>query len=133
MRETININFENGFYKCSLNIRNDERLSSCSVLNKINGDVTNFIEVSPLIKPQLTNAERVILENLADEYKWIARDDEYNFLSFHKTKPEFWSHRWNSEEREVSDLFIHLFQFIKWSDKEPYNIKELLGVKNEQT
>jgi len=127
MEETININFENSFYKGSLNIRNDERLSSCSVLNKINGDVTNFVEVSKLIKPKLTEDEKVILRNLPKEYEWIARDEDGELYIYDKPEPFKEKINWYNESKS-SELYIfnHKFQFIKWEDEEPYNIKELL-------
>lgn len=63
----------------------------------------------------LSEAERIILENIDKEYKWIARDCESDLYV-------------QNEKHEVNYLrtFNHLFQFIKWEDKEAYNIEELL-------
>lgn len=80
-------------------------------------------------KPQLTKAERVILENLPKKYKWIARDRD-NELSVYDRAPR--KHGLDQYWKNVGDhaaemnMFQHLFQFIKWEDKEPYNIEELL-------
>lgn len=79
-------------------------------------------------KPQLTNAERVILENLPKKYKWIARDYD-NELSFIEKKPQKDDGLWIGEGVYSGgiSLFEHLFQFIKSEDSEPYNIEELLN------
>ena len=80
-------------------------------------------------KPKLTEAERVILENLPKEFKWIVRTDSFNVLLIYTNKPERFTHYWFKSCGDISTLepFKHLFQFIKWEDKEPYNIQELLG------
>lgn len=36
-----------------------------------------------------------------------------------------------SSEYESLTLFNHLFKFIKWEDKEAYNIEKLLEIKGE--
>lgn len=76
-------------------------------------------------KPKLTEAERVILENLPKEYKYIGRLENYG-LVLYTIKPI-------KTETGVFDngyanfgLYSKLFQFIKWKDEEPYNIEELL-------
>ncbi len=79
--------------------------------------------------PKLTEAERVILENLDKEYKWIARLGEIsnNSLMIYVEKPVknkgFWT---TYQKADILSAFSHLFTFIKWEDSEAYNIKELL-------
>ena len=77
-------------------------------------------------KPQLTDAERVILENLPKEYKWIARDKN-GYLYVYADKPEKNNFIYKVQKTYYEfGMFNHLFQFIKWEDEEPYNIEELL-------
>lgn len=77
-------------------------------------------------KIKLSNAERVILENIDKKYQWIARDKN-NMLCVYEVEPRKVSRFWGSSNcMEIFDFFNHLFQFIKWEDEEPYEIKELL-------
>lgn len=81
------------------------------------------------IKPTLSEAERVILENVDNKYKWIARDDWDNQLFIYTAKPikNEIKGNWGAEGDNADlELFNHLFQFITWQDDEPYNIEELL-------
>lgn len=77
-------------------------------------------------KIKLSDAERVILENLDKSYEWIAKDEDGN-LYIYELKPYKGSGDWCDlkNEQELS-AFNHLFQFIKWEDEAPYNIEELL-------
>lgn len=79
-------------------------------------------------KIKITRAEKVILENINKNYKWIARD--YNgTLTVFEGKP--------FKDKDdgffiakgycaAISVFNHLFKFIKWENDEPVNIKELL-------
>lgn len=77
------------------------------------------------VKPTLLEAERVILENIDKDYKWIARDSS-GMLCGHKNKPQKRERTWLQAGYTYLDAFNHLFQFITWQDDEPYNIEELL-------
>ena len=82
------------------------------------------------VKPTLSEAERVILENIDKDYKWIARDNWDNQLFIYTAKPikNEIKGTWGAEGDNADlELFNHLFQFIKWQDEEPYNIEELLN------
>lgn len=78
-------------------------------------------------KPKLSEVERVILENIDKDYKWIARDKE-ECLRCYDCKPVKGNVFWNITGKKYAHMggFNHLFQFIKWEDTEPYNIEELL-------
>ncbi len=77
-------------------------------------------------KPKLTEDEKVILRNIPEKYKYIARDNS-GALYIYKGKPYKEREEWYSVFRfNELNLFQHLFQFIKWEDKEPYKIQELL-------
>ncbi len=69
-------------------------------------------------KPKLTDNERAILESLEKKWEWISRYKEIG-LWIYTNNP------WN-ETFANFNAFNHLFQFVKWEDDEPYNIKELL-------
>lgn len=80
-------------------------------------------------KPKLSDAERVILENIGECYKWISRDANGN-LFIYQVPPVKIDKRWfcNLTSVHISSfvMFNDLFQFIKWEDTEPYNIQKLL-------
>lgn len=77
-------------------------------------------------KPKLTEDEKVILRNIGKTFKWITRDEDRT-LGFHSSKPHKEAYFWSSlGANYVSDLFPNLFKFIKWEDKEPYLIEDLL-------
>ena len=80
-------------------------------------------------KPSLlTEDERVILRNLDKKYDFIARDEDGDLHIFSK-KPEKEVDEWNVcgiMNYEIFSVFNDIFQFIKWTDNEPYNIEELL-------
>lgn len=78
-------------------------------------------------KQKLSDAERVILENLPkDCCGWVTRDRD-NILIVSEFKPvKYEKGKWHFENRNFEILpFEHLFQFITRGD-EPYEIKELL-------
>jgi hypothetical protein len=87
-------------------------------------------------KPSLlTEDERVILRNLDKKWKWIARDEDRDDLHVYSLEPVKTIYEWNVEgvmNFENFYIFNHLFQFIKWTDKEPYNIEELLKGECEE-
>lgn len=74
----------------------------------------------------LSEAERIILENIDKDYKWIARD-KFGDLYVYDVKPE----KEDTDWCWVNKVWVltgvkHLFQFITWEDEQPYNIEELL-------
>lgn len=77
---------------------------------------------------KLTSDEKAILKNLPKEYKWIVRNKSLNLYVF-KEKPSKSISAWLSSSINFDDLslFNHLFKFIKFEDKEPYSIEELLN------
>lgn len=72
-------------------------------------------------KIKLSEAKRVILENIEKKYKWIARDKSKHIYVYTE-----WSQWAQGEKEEGLRAFDHLFKFIKWEDAEPCNIEELL-------
>ena len=83
-------------------------------------------------KIKLSEAERVILENIPKEYKWMARDEDGRLYIFiQKPYKVFNNDNYWAVQRAGTETFLmlpynHLFQFIKWEDAEAYNIEALL-------
>lgn len=77
---------------------------------------------------KLTEDEKVILRNLPERFKWIARDNEGS-LDVFCAKPfkdeVVWMPTEIHEWEDIS-IFCHLFSFVKWEDEEPYLIEDLL-------
>ena len=73
--------------------------------------------------PKITEDEKVILRNVPQYYKWIARDGN-GVVCLYPDKPHKSKTIWDSYGTLFP--FHHLFQFIKWEDEEPYLIEELL-------
>lgn len=77
-------------------------------------------------KPQLTDDEKAILRSIDSKFEFIAKDKSGN-LYVYMRKPYKGENRWESGALAVLlPVFNDLFQFIKWEDEEPWNIKELL-------
>ena len=74
--------------------------------------------------PKITEDEKVILRNLPEKYKWIARDKN-GLIFLYAKKPSKCEYSWGGCKYMLLPL-EHLFQFIKWEDDEPYSIEELL-------
>ena len=99
---------QNNSQNCKISAKNEEIISKSQLLSE---------------------DERVILRNLDKKWKWIARDEDRNDLHVYSLEPVKTVYEWNVEgvmNFENFYIFNHLFQFIKWTDKEPYNIEELL-------
>lgn len=97
-------------------------------LAKANGfdydKVSELVENAKKQMPKLTDAERVILENLPKEWKWIIRNGN-NMVHIYKEKSDAIMINYNPTVFNCLP-FHNLFQFIKWSDEEPYEIEKLL-------
>lgn len=73
--------------------------------------------------------EAVIILLLQLGYKYIARDVD-DELFFHSKKPHKTEIEWVSDDKVLHNKEIdELFEFIKFDDEEPYNMKELRYVK----
>ena len=84
-------------------------------------------------KPVLTDDEKVILRNINKAFKYIARD-RGDSLFVYTSKPIKKRNDWKfnyidenlKDEWSAITIYNHLFQFIRWDDKEPYLIEDLL-------
>lgn len=74
-----------------------------------------------------TEDEKVILRNLPEEYKWIARDESGDLMVY-KVKSEKGSICWGRglTDFEMFCVFNHLFQSIKWEDEEPCEFRNFI-------
>lgn len=93
-----------------------------------------WIYSTDMIKPAkkelewtFTEDEKVILRNLPEEYKWIARDRDGDLLVY-KVKSEKGSICWGRRltDFEIFCVFNHLFQSIKWEDEEPCEFRKYI-------
>ena len=86
----------------------------------------NYQDIVKLPKASLlTEDEKAILRNIPKQYKWIVRDNS-GALYIYVDRPKKYSDGRTNYSLDCSNLFKHLFQFIKWEDEEPYSIEELL-------
>lgn len=78
-------------------------------------------------KPELSEVERVILENVDKEYKYITREENNN-LYLYGRKPHKFCKVWVSNVPTAAAMyqFNHLFKMVKWEDEEPTLIADLL-------
>ena len=106
---------EKGYFKnVDLNMTAEEVLERCEVIEEEHK------------KPVTISAdEKVILRNLPEEFKYIARDQSSG-IYIYREKPIKSRYEWIDETAMSLQLYNHLFQFVQWEDDEPYSIEELL-------
>ena len=113
-------------------------------LYEFNEDLTNCCNIFDIMKvykdytckellwerkePKLTEDAKVILRNLPEKYKWIARDKNgFIYVFTHKPIKIIKSTLSEWDGLGFTKLiFPHLFQFIQWEDEEPCLIEDLL-------
>ena len=76
--------------------------------------------------PKLTRFQYELLKKLINELNWMARDKD-NEIYFYTEKPKKSENNWCSDDyyKELWKI-LDDFDFIKWTDEEPWNIQELL-------
>jgi len=87
--------------------------------------------------PRLTNDEIAILRNIDKRYIWIARDKNGILYIYDSVPEKRGNYKWSRDTLHVDilsnlSLFSHMFNFIKWTDDEPYNINDLLDSMQEK-
>ena len=87
--------------------------------------------------PRLTNDEIAILRNIDKKYKWIARDKNGILYIYDSVPEKRGNYKWSRDTLHVDilsnlSLFSHMFNFIKWTDDEPYVIVDLLDSMQEK-
>jgi hypothetical protein len=77
--------------------------------------------------PRLTNDEIAILRNIDKEYKWIARDKDGGLCIYKDQPVKQGNPAWGCRTSYADlSLFSNMFNFIQWTDSEPYVIVGLL-------
>ena len=77
--------------------------------------------------PRLTNDEIAILRNIDKEYKWIARDGDGGLCIYKDQPVKQGNPAWGCRTSYVDlSFFSNMFNFIQWTDSEPYVIVGLL-------
>lgn len=81
-------------------------------------------------KSELSEVERVILENLYRDSNYITRDKNRELWLF-ENRPVKKDCSWNLHNGvgENFNLYKHLFKMVKWEDEEPTLIADLLEGK----
>ena len=84
-------------------------------------------------KPEISEVERVILENLYRDSNYITRDESGELWLF-ENRPIKKDYSWDllNGFGENFNLYKHLFKMIKWEDDEPTLISDLLEVNNNE-
>ena len=80
----------------------------------------------------MTEQEKVILQSIDPQFKYIARDKN-GLLYLYDDEPTKEEKSWYPES-DYSDLcaFSHLFENVKWEDEEPTLIQDLLNPKSSE-
>lgn len=81
-------------------------------------------------KQKLTEDEKVILRNIDKTFKWIARDGDGSLFAYEDKPLKTDDSAWDSINCMSLGLFNHLFNFVKFDDKEPSLIAYLLKEDN---
>ena len=77
--------------------------------------------------PRLTNDEIAILRNIDKKYKWIARDKDRGLCIYKDQPVKQGNPAWGCDTSYADlSLFSNMFNFIQWTDSEPYVIVGLL-------
>lgn len=79
-------------------------------------------------KPELSEAERVILENVGKKFKYITRDKNGELFIF-EGKPYKCPNEWAQRYAIDFEAFRHMFKMVKFEDDEPTLIADLLEGK----
>lgn len=103
--------------------------------------IKKWCESEYVDKPKLTitSKEKKFLDLLLPKYNYIARDYNTGKLSLYKYKPfKYRTQSWISQPKDFAyelpyESFDVEFDFIRWTDEEPWSIKDLnkLEVKDE--
>ena len=89
-------------------------------------------------KSEISEVERVVLENVDKEYKYIARDKNGSLFLYSNEIFKFTDEWCFDGDKNIDGnhsnfgLFKHLFKMVKWEDDEPTLISDLLEVNNNE-
>lgn len=103
----------------------DRRKGTCHT-NRLKWLNSEYIE-----KPVISKRDRAFLEYLDKKYEYIARNNDTSLYAYN-TKPSKSRILWKPKPCEqylCFDCFIIDFPMVKWSDEEPWLIKDLKKLK----
>ena len=115
--------------QCLFN-KTDSYVGFCDDEKRMQWAESEYVE-----KPTITIKEKMFLDLLLPNCKYIARDNINNNLYIYYNKPRRNSMKesWitdNSNYFYVSrDMYGNMFDFIKWEDEEPWSIEDLKKLK----
>lgn len=85
----------------------------------------------------ITSAEKVLLKNIAKNFKYIARNRD-STLFVYGDEPEkevgtlnMWLRKPDSYIANLA-VYIHLFPMVKWEDEDPWLIEDLLKLPEKE-
>ena len=91
--------------------------------------IREWVEQEYIEKPMISMRDRVFLDYLKEEYKYMARDDDgCLFADIVKPYKNYVFDRWNGSDTnyvEVNHCVDVDFPMIQWEDKEPWLIDDL--------
>ena len=134
-------NVDNGFLEidaydfCTINKENmsKDQIIACMMHGHLFDWNFSLTELEPVGKNKITLLEKLILEHqLSMGYRYIARDNTNDRISFFKEEPVKSFKSWISCNRlegnyPVFDNYLtELFSFIKWEDENPTLIQFIL-------
>lgn len=146
LREGDIVMYKNGqirFVKQDL-LLDEERFNSNGLifydeeLRHNSNETLNIVEVFRSIwkreEPTITSIERVLLENVEKKYKYIARDHDLALFIFGESPTKenmMWFRKPDSYVASFT-VYGHLFPMVKWEDKEPWLIEDLLKLQTKE-
>ena len=114
-------------------------LSRITTNSNDNKNICRVVTCSECVRLSLMNLleeykEPVKLTKFEYEYLKVAKKEEFNFIArdgdgrlfLYNNKPWKAENDWDYEDR-TTPVFAELFKFVKWEDKEPYSIDEILA------
>ena len=125
---TIAVNNDGKLINCD-----DTPCFQCKLFNSkdaCTNEIIRWCEAEYVKKPTLTSKEKLFLDLIREKYTYIARDED-GLLSVYPRKPEKKSTYWliTDNPNSARDLYTRAFDvdfdFIKWSDDEPWLIEDL--------
>lgn len=126
--EKFQIQFENFDKSYQNDLKTKSGIKNFDIMKVYDNENSLLWERKEEIK--LTQFERDLLNNLDKKYKYIIRDSDDNLRLFIiKPNKSDRGSNWVILDYLMGIIlpYLNYFQFIKWEDKEPYLISDLLG------
>ena len=124
----LNLDYDGFLWICDFdkNLKSSDGLNEFDIMKVYKDYTCKELLWERKEKQKLNEDEKAILKVLLNEkYKWIARDKN-DWLYVYASKPKKGITIWENTGSPMMP-FVHLFNFIKWENEEPYSIEELLG------